>query len=338
MTTLDQLDEDIVSAYTSAQVFARGRALYQAGAVRERELYDNVELEAEVREGNRTYYPQVHFEGNGLIIDCDCRESKRSACAHAIAVLLAWVHEPASFERETDLDAEDFAELDVDDEPDLEMQAPPAAAVSLSSAPPLDAERELAQLLGQLSLAQLRDLAKRHGQPVSGTAREALVKPLAKILSQRETVMRAWSALSRPAQRLLGALPVMRVNNLVFPQQAKQAFQMLDGKAAANFDALLVELSSVGLVFIYQQQLISVPSLLGMYLPPDTDFGPQPDDATRLKPQTAAPAPLDFVSLVTRLALVIKANPDRFTTRQWPVSSTIEQQTYGLSGWPHFPA
>jgi hypothetical protein len=164
------------------------------------------------------------------------------------------------------------------------------------------------------------------------------VKPLAHILSQRETVARVWPGLSRPAQKLLGALPLLRVNNLVYPQQAKQAFQMLDGKAAANFDALLGELSGFGLIFGYQQHLISVPSLLAFYLPPDADFGPQPDDHARLKPRTAAPAPLEFVSMVTRLALVLKTNPDRFTARQWPVPHPIEQQVPNLTGWPHYPA
>jgi hypothetical protein len=333
MTTLEELTDDIISAYTSDQVFARGRALYQAGAVRERELYDNVELEAEVREGNRTYYPQVHFEGNGLIIDCECRESKRSACTHTVALLLAWIHEPDSFERENDLDAGNLADFDQDDVLDLEAM-PPAA----TSAPPVDAEHEVAQMLGGLNLTQLRELAKRYGLSIGGNAREAFVKPLAKILAQRETVLRAWSTLSRLAQKLLGALPLMRVNKLVFPQQAKQAFQMLDGKAAANFDALLRELSSAGLVFAFQQQFISVPSLLGMYLPPDADYGPPPDDAARLKPQAVAPAPLEFVSLATRLALVLKANPDRFTVQQWPVPQPIEQQVFGLTGWPHYPA
>ncbi len=75
-----------------------------------------------------------------------------------------------------------------------------------------------------------------------------------------------------------------------------------------------------------------------MHLPPDADYGPQPDDVARLKPQTAAPAPLDFASLTMRLALVLKANPDRFTARQWPVSHPIEQQFFGLAGWPHYPA
>ncbi len=82
-------------------------------------------------------------------------------------------------------------------------------------------------------------------------AREAFVKPLSKILSQPEAVRRAWPLLSRPAQKLLGTLPLMRSNNLVFLQQAKQAFQMIDGKAAANFTPLLRELNNAGLVSIF---------------------------------------------------------------------------------------
>jgi hypothetical protein len=113
---------------------------------------------------------------------------------------------------------------------------------------------------------------------------------------------------------------------------------MLEGKTAGNLDKLLTELISFGLIFSYQRQLINLPSLLIFQLPPDADYGPQPDDHARLKPQAAAPAPHEFVSLVTRLALVLKANPDRFTARQWPVPQPIELQVVGLSGWPHYPA
>nr|MBP7688900.1 hypothetical protein [Thermoflexales bacterium] len=335
MTTLDELTDDIIAAYASSNAFARGRTLYQRGAVQERLLVDDVVLDALVQDGKTDYTLQIHFEGDALLVGCECREGQRNVCAHIVAVLLAWVHEPDSFEREDDLDADDLADFDLDEVVDLEM-LPPAPATA--SAPPLDAEREVANMLGQLTVAQLRELAARYHLTIGGTSREPFIKPLSKILSQPEAVRRAWPTLSRPAQKLLGTLPLMRSNNLVFPQQAKQAFQMIDGKAAASFAALLRELTNAGLVFAFQQQLISVPSQLGMVLPPDADYGPQPDDVVRLKPQTPAPAPLDFASLTMRLALVLKANPDRFTARQWPVSHPIEQQYFGLAGWPHYPA
>jgi hypothetical protein len=341
MITLEQLTEDVVARYAPAPALAQGRAWYQAGAVSERYLFNAVDLEAEVSEGRRAYNPQAHLEGDNLVADCECHDSRRAVCGHAVALLLAWIHEPASFERESDLNADDLADFDPDDAPNMEMgmQLPPAAAPRSSAIEsPADAEREVAQMLGLVTVPQLRELAKRHGLAIGGNAREALVKPLAHLLSQRETVVRVWPRLSRPAQKLLGVLPLLRVNNLVYPQHAKQAFQTLDGKAAANFDTLLGELSGFGLVFGYQQHLINVPSPLAFYLPPDADFGPLPDDHARLKPSGAPPAPLEFVSMVTRLALMLKTNPDRFIARQWPIPQPIEQQVTSLAGWPHYPA
>ncbi|MBI5563323.1 MAG: helicase-associated domain-containing protein [Chloroflexi bacterium] len=321
MTTLDQLTEEIVARYALPQALTRGRALYKAGEVQERQVLDNGSLDALVWDGNRDYALQVKLEGNSLMVGCECKESRRAVCAHTVALLLAWVHQPASFERHG---------------------APRSpAAVGLRSGTvvvPMDGQGEIAQMLGQLSVAQLRDLAKRHNLTLDGPTSDAFVQPLAQVLALRDTVARVWRTLSRPAQKLLGALPLLRVKNLVNPQQAKSAFQMLDSKAAANFDGLLRELSSAGLVFAGQQQFISVPALLGFNLPPDTDFAPSPDDYARLKPQIAAPAPLDFVSLATRLALVIKANPDRYTVRPRPDVHPIEQQVYTLTGWPHYPA
>jgi hypothetical protein len=339
MTTLQQLTEESLSAYVSDQALARGRVLYQAGAVPERYLLDDDELDAGVREGNRYFNPHAYFDGNALVVGCECRAGGRTVCAHTVAMLLAWIHEPESFKPDDEPDVSDLIDLALDDEPDLGLTVSNAPTSHATSAQTIDPKQELIQLLANLPLPQLRELAKRHQLAISGNARDAFLAPLAQILAQRETVEKIWASLSRPAQKLLGALPLMRMNNLVFPQQAKQAFQMIDSKAAANFDALITELVSAGLIFRPQQQFYSLSSLLAMQLPPDIDFGPSPDDAARLKPQAMTPITLDFVSLVTRVALVINADPDRFVARPWPGSpQSIEQQIFGLAGWPHYPA
>ena len=340
MTTLAQLTEDIIAEYASEQALVRGRALYLNHAVQERLLFDNTTLEAVVQDGNRDCDLQVHFEGDNLMVACDCRESRRAVCAHTVALLLAWIIEPVSFERDnTPIVLGPPATAVVPPPaivPPVTAVAPPPATAPSSAT--VDAEREVAQMLSLLSVPQLRDLAKRYSLAVSGTSRETFVKPLARLLAQRETVTRVWPGLSRPARKLLGALPLLRVNNLVYPQHAKQALQMLDSQAAAHIDALLSELNGFGFIFGTQQSMLSVPSQLGWHLPPDADFGPQPDDHARLKPQAAAPAPLEFVSLVTRLALVLKTNPDRFTARPRPGPLPVEQQVANLTGWPHYPA
>jgi hypothetical protein len=339
MTTLQQLTEDSLAAYVSDQALGRGRALYQAGAVTERYLLDDDELDAGVRESNRYFNPHAYFDGNALVVGCECRAGGRTVCAHTVAMLLAWIHEPDSFKRDDEPDIDDLIDLALDDEFDLGLNVSNTPTPHAASAQTIDSKQELIPLLANLPLPQLRELAKRHQLAIGGNARDAFLAPLAQLLAQRETVEKIWASLSRPAQRLLGVLPLMRMNNLVFPQQAKQAFQMIDSKAAVNFDALITELVSTGLIFRPQPQFYSLSSLLAMQLPPDADFGPQPDDAARLKPQPIAPATLDFVSLVTRVALVINASPDRFVARPWPGSpQPIEQQIFGITGWPHYPA
>ena len=90
----------------------------------------------------------------------------------------------------------------------------------------------------------MRDLAKRHQLAMRGNARDAFIAPLAHLLAQRETVEKIWASLSRPAQKLLGVLPLLRVNNWSMCSTCQPGFQMIDGKAAANLNALLDELSS----------------------------------------------------------------------------------------------
>jgi uncharacterized Zn finger protein len=148
MTTLDQLTEDIVSAYLSDKVFTRGRSLFLHGAVSERILIDGNTLIADVND-SYPFNTQAYFEGQGLIPDCECgRSSGRSVCVHVAALLLAWVNEPASFERAGAPIA-------------LGPATPPPATARRSSAvvQPADAEREVAQLLSLLPVPHLRDLA-----------------------------------------------------------------------------------------------------------------------------------------------------------------------------------
>ncbi|HLF27673.1 MAG TPA: helicase-associated domain-containing protein [Anaerolineae bacterium] len=346
MPTLATLTENDVRSIFGPDAVERAEVHLAAGKIIERDLAGADQILAYWDDSPRAPESELYNTADGIGYRCECKAMRAGrTCDHVVALALAWVRERETFQ---DLLEADEAKFDSGDESeDGEWEDAPyggAMAQVLTPAPttagrakPIDAREDYVRLLSLLTLPKLREIAQRRNVVISGNRREPIVEALADALSRPESIAEVWPSLSRPARLLLGTLALIKIENPIYPPHAREAFKLLEGKAAADFDALLEELAGFGLTVSTPYQALEMPRLLPFQLPPDPDFIPAHPDGAKLKPRAAAPAPLDFTLLTTRLLLMLKAGGDRFRARSARQPHPLEKSTFGLQGWPHDP-
>jgi hypothetical protein len=100
---LEGLTEADIRARSSEASFKRGQSYYTGGAIKHR-LRHEASLEAQVS-GTQTYRVTVWVAADRVKATCTCPYDQGGDCKHIVATLLAWVHEPESFQPPVDLKA-----------------------------------------------------------------------------------------------------------------------------------------------------------------------------------------------------------------------------------------
>ncbi len=101
---LTPLSETDIRERCTENSFRRGRSYYQGGAIKQR-LRHKLSLEAYV-EGSQTYTVLIWANATDQVATrCTCPYDYGGDCKHIVAVLLAWLNEPDSFEPPVDLKA-----------------------------------------------------------------------------------------------------------------------------------------------------------------------------------------------------------------------------------------
>jgi len=151
MSSLPQLSESAISAWTDSGSFGRGQRYYETGHIinprRQGETLKALCL------GSRPqpYRVEIVLGQEGIVSgDCSCPIGTGGHCKHAVALLLTWLHEPETFmtveDLETALDRLSKAELIVlirrmlDRYPDLEPLLDLPIVGDAKEAPPANAE------------------------------------------------------------------------------------------------------------------------------------------------------------------------------------------------------
>ncbi len=296
-------------------------------------------------------------EQGQLSLFCTCGQLRRNrSCDHVVALALAWVRAPETFESE-----EGEAEPDEAYSSDFAQSAPassnadalsravlawnvadpdPAGALQLQLP---DLRDEYRLLLENLNLTDLRDLAKRRGVTAPANKRETLLAALAEVLGRPEAVRAAWEALSPPARLVFKVLPfVASASGGVQLNQLQAALHAFAGKPPLPLEAALQELAQAGLVFTTRfQNLAFVPALLAA-LPPAPGFVlPYGEGQSKMPRQWRGepPAgPLDFALLTTRLLIWLKGEEKRLRARAEPAPHPLLRQLPMLQNWPYLPA
>ena len=117
--TLPKLSESIIRAGANPQSYQRGYDLWQAGAISNTAIQGDM-LTGECEGTSAPYYTlRVELDEGGIrSADCSCPYEFGGYCKHAVALLLAYVHEPQGFAKRrqpsellADLDRETLAAL-----------------------------------------------------------------------------------------------------------------------------------------------------------------------------------------------------------------------------------
>jgi hypothetical protein len=102
-TQLTALTEGDINARCTEASFDRGWGYFVNGAVRQRHRAEDG-LETRVA-GTHLYHVTVRETSSGLLTFCTCPYNWGGDCKHIVATLLAWLHEPESFQALEDLHA-----------------------------------------------------------------------------------------------------------------------------------------------------------------------------------------------------------------------------------------
>ncbi len=304
--------------------------------------------------------------------------AERGKCEHANAAALAWVRQPNSFALNTEaFDLERFFsqidgasteiilddDLGYDDDEDLEelvdvgahpgpaVPAPlPASPVTTTTSPsgelravvtirlpPLNPAAQRA-VLDHLNLTQLRAIAQRRGVKLSGVKRDAVLDTLSAALSDTDAVRAFLPSLSPTARLVLTVLPFVTNYLGVMAHQLQAAVGVFDTTRLPQLDAALQELLAAGLLAVTPYGYYTWPAGVDMLLPPDPAvLRPYTDSPNKLR-VVAAPPPLNFAALTTRLLLALHSGASTLRARPAPEPHPLEAQLPNLArGWSYFP-
>lgn len=98
-----QLTEADIRARSAEASFKRGQNYYTNGAIKRR-IRHETSLETEVI-GTQIYQVTVWVAADRVKTTCTCPYDQGGDCKHIVATLLAWLHEPDSFQPPVDLNA-----------------------------------------------------------------------------------------------------------------------------------------------------------------------------------------------------------------------------------------
>jgi hypothetical protein len=152
------LQEKSIRSLVSSAVFQRGRDLYQYDALSDLSREGNTLTGCCEGSEPEPYDLFVELEADGTLGDMDCTCPYDDVCKHLVALLLAWVHQPASFE-------------------EVKADALPSSSALTGKLQPLTAE-ELIRLIQQLVAAEprLENLLDKLLSPASASTASAQVR------------------------------------------------------------------------------------------------------------------------------------------------------------------
>lgn len=252
-------------------VFARGEALQRAGHVRAPTIEEDG-LQAEVLgTWRRVDRVTVTVEAGQIRSRCTCRPEgalRPSLCRHGAALLLEWVRDRSLFAR--------AAAASEPGEPD---SAPAAQEES-----PL---QEYARLLESDTAGHLREIARRRAVRLTGQYKSDLVRNLAQLIGQAESIDAALAGLSDDERVALHAIDLLAATKGHARGAVERAYRALGGSGEGNeavYRAVegLVEL---GLLIPHERHAFpsyayTVPRVVSARLPP-RDLGLRPAERSR---------------------------------------------------------
>lgn len=287
MSLLTALSEGQLRAATHPDQFAEVEAIVAHGHVQQRQQLGRHALAAQVTDGNQRHRSLFFIEDGHNYAHCTCEASTHSLCPHVLALLLAWLRDPAS-----------FTAAPTDDHPTLSaaVRHKPRSANRQNGVVPK--ESGFQQHLKTLTQDELRKLANRYKLPVGAQRRELLYTAVSQALSNPATVRAAIRALTPEMRRMLvlfelhdhgDGLPAYQINH----HAEHLGFQLL----AIHPGKVLDSLGEIGLVARAYDHYALLQAARPL-LPPDVSLLPR---YTGLAPTSDIPPhhPTELLRLLT---------------------------------------
>jgi Helicase conserved C-terminal domain len=205
---------------------------------------------------------------------CACGSQSITFCPHASALLYQWLAQPTSF-LGSPSSLPPANELSV---PDTQMTDSTKPARSVPSLPKTLARTavpvgSLQEILGALSLSELRGIAREYELLTNGVSKPQLIEMIHSTLQQPDMVRRVATLLEKPQRQLLAALTL--VGGAVSDEDLRGLFERFSLGAANQLQAILLALQNKAFLFRTSlngssQQRISLSGALldiGWYVP-----------------------------------------------------------------------
>ena len=317
MPTLDTLKENDLKSVMKADAIKKGHS-YQSqvmNGVRRGET-----LQAEVR-GSTLYLVDIEILGDTILATCTCPYDWGGYCKHIGAVLLKWISSANTFVQETAV-AESNTILET-----TPSQPPPATTPKQKPTwlqKPFFARQEgyrnqLKGWLNHYKVKELRQLAKQHDWPISGTRKDDIVEQLMAYMTQPGIILKRLMSLDDEHRQVYQAVALIHkdvyLNEDALATLAKQWGSLTQYKKLSTYAS---HISQAGLalpgdfsyeyprpLFIIPMKLRqALPSLLEDRIPPAS----LPDHA---QSELRLADPHDFVQIANHIVLLLEqTNPD----------------------------
>ncbi|UCC75492.1 MAG: helicase-associated domain-containing protein [Anaerolineales bacterium] len=241
------------------KIYRRAEAYYSDHRVLAPRRTDAM-LQAYVR-GTDLYTVRIEAVQGQLVSSCTCSFAQRALCKHIGALLLQWVREPESFSVAVEgTSSSPAAELG-DASPSTPSR--PWSALASDEAPSFmparggDPQSNLPDLLGQLKLEALQQIARRRGWQIDAQEKKGFATALAGLLVDRTEVARAVTLLSEDLREALRGAFVAEDGHGITASALARVVTALRGAQGPTLKpveaaGLLLDLSGWGLVLPWQ--------------------------------------------------------------------------------------
>jgi hypothetical protein len=269
-------DEDDVRRLCGLAIFAQADSMQRAGHVLNAERASDT-LSGDVR-GVWRRVDRVTIQTRGNRLQPDCARHGAGFCQHAGALLLHWLRQPAavSLVFADPVDAGMNALLNPaslglwpdEDVLDDMLGVDPEFVddeVAFGDTP----EAEIAGLLEHLTIAVVREMARRRKIPVSGSRKAEVVEATAAGLADPANIAEALGQLSPSQLALLDAIQLASSSGEATDVSAFEIYRLLGGKG----EPPLTSLTDLGLLFafspdFYRGRRLWIPRAVVAALPP----------------------------------------------------------------------
>lgn len=153
------------------------------------------------------------LETNSCVSTCTCGTSSTLLCAHAAALLYQWlahsdefVIQPGAEQSEEETTSEMLRQVPAVEQISAKLARPVAIPVKSPVTTTGAVSWDLVDLFVQMSLSELRNIAREYETVINGLNRQQLAETLAGILRQPDVVRRIAATLEKAPRQLLAAV------------------------------------------------------------------------------------------------------------------------------------